>query len=139
MKLIVKVGTAVVVLCTAMTAMAVAAPMPPTTPFPDVPANATVCLDQKDNIERQQIMYTYAKAVYDRANRANLAGAGCPRQLSRGRVEFSPRRQVGNGEAYSAARIGGLGLKGIGLARNRRSDRDARYRGAGTRRAIYRT
>jgi len=81
MKLIVKVGTAVVVLCTAMTAMAVAAPMPPTTPFPDVPANATVCLDQKDNIERQQIMYTYAKAVYDRANRANLAGAGAQADL----------------------------------------------------------
>jgi hypothetical protein len=81
MKLIVKVGTAVVVLCTAMTAMAVAAPVPPTTTFPDVPANATVCLDQKDNINRQQIAFTYAKAVYDRASRANLAGAGAQADL----------------------------------------------------------
>jgi hypothetical protein len=81
MKLIVKVGTAVVVLCTAMTAIAVAAPIPPTTPFPDVPANATVCLDQKDNITRQQIMYTYAKAAYDRANKADLTGVGAQADL----------------------------------------------------------
>lgn len=81
MKLIVKVGVPVVVLFATMAAMAAAAPVPPTTPFPDVPANATVCLDQKDNIARQQIMYTYAKAAYDRSNKGNNAGVGAQAEL----------------------------------------------------------
>jgi hypothetical protein len=81
MRLVVKIVVPVVVLFAAMAAIAAADPVPPTTPFPDVPANATVCLDQKDNIERQQINYTYAKAAYDRANKGVNAGAAAQAQL----------------------------------------------------------
>ncbi len=80
MKLMVKVAVPLVVLfAVATTAVAVAAPVPSTTPFPNPPADAAVCLDEKDGIARQEINLRYAKAEYDRA--VQRAGGGVGAQL----------------------------------------------------------
>jgi tetratricopeptide (TPR) repeat protein len=66
MKSLVKIMAPVIVVLAAATAVAVAAPIPPTAPYPDVPANADVCKVEKLEIQKQQAKYDLAKGNYDR-------------------------------------------------------------------------
>jgi hypothetical protein len=65
-KLPIKIVLPVAVLFVAATAVALAAPITPTTPYPAVPANADVCLVEKLEIQRQQAEFDTAMREYDR-------------------------------------------------------------------------
>lgn len=69
MKLLIKIVLPMVVLFAAATAVALAAPIAPTTPYPNVPANADVCLVEKLEIQRRQLEYDAAVTDYNRVRR----------------------------------------------------------------------
>jgi hypothetical protein len=74
--LLIKVVAPTVVLLTAATAVALAAPSTPITPYPTVPANADACKVEKLEIQKKQLEYDYTKKVYDRAKAAFDRGVG---------------------------------------------------------------
>jgi hypothetical protein len=65
-KLLVKIVLPMAVLFAAAAAIAMAAPISPTTPYPNVPANADVCRVEKLEIQRQQLEYDAAAREYER-------------------------------------------------------------------------
>ena len=52
-----------------------AAPIPPTTPYPAVPANPDVCKVEKLDVQKAQLIYDQAKTNYDRIKRLFDQGA----------------------------------------------------------------
>jgi hypothetical protein len=56
--------------------MAVAAPVPPTTPYPTVPVVAGACQDEQLTVAQAQLLYNQAIAVYNRALKAANSGVG---------------------------------------------------------------
>jgi hypothetical protein len=76
MKLLFKIVAPVAVMVTAAGAVAMAAPLTPTTPYPDVPANADVCKVEKLDVTRAQIELDIAKRAYERAKTAYERGVG---------------------------------------------------------------
>jgi hypothetical protein len=71
-----KIALPVPALLAVATTVALAAPPVPTTPYPDVPANADACKVEKLEIQKKQVEYDYAKKVYDKALAAYNRGAG---------------------------------------------------------------
>ncbi|GAA1303979.1 hypothetical protein [Saccharothrix xinjiangensis] len=55
-----------VVAVVAAATVALAAPVPPTTPYPQVPPNAGACLVEKMEVDKQQLLHDQAKRHYDR-------------------------------------------------------------------------
>jgi hypothetical protein len=80
-KLFLKIVAPVLVMCTAATAVALAAPVTPTTVYPDVPANPDVCRVEKLEIQRQQLEFDEARATYDRLQRQAGMGAASTSEL----------------------------------------------------------
>lgn len=78
MKLVVKVVTPLVALLVAATAaVAVADPVERKEPYPEVPANATVCLDEKLEVTKQDTQYQFQLRKFQRATRLfNLGNMG---------------------------------------------------------------
>jgi hypothetical protein len=55
-----------VVAVVAAATVALAAPVPPTTPYPQVPPNGNACLVEKMEVDKQQLLHDQARRHYDR-------------------------------------------------------------------------
>ncbi|MGX7826074.1 hypothetical protein ACTG9Q_13375 [Actinokineospora sp. 24-640] len=75
MKAVVRLVGLLIVLIVGAT-VAMAAPVPSTSPYPEVPANAEACQAEKLEVQRQQLLADQARTDYDRAKRLYERGAG---------------------------------------------------------------
>jgi Outer membrane efflux protein len=75
MKLLLKIIAPVMLVIALAAAVAMATPVPPTSPYPNVPANPDVCKVEKIDVQKAQLNYDQAKADYERIKRLYERGA----------------------------------------------------------------
>jgi multidrug resistance efflux pump len=103
MKSLVKIVAPVILVLTAATAVAVAAPVPPKAPYPDVPANADVCKVEKLEIQKQQAKYDQAKGDYDRTVALYQRGAASIETLEKAEAALHNAELALNNAKYAEA------------------------------------
>lgn len=103
MKSLVKIVAPVILVLTAATAVAVAAPVPPKAPYPDVPANADVCKVEKLEIQKQQAKYDQAKGDYDRTLALYQRGSASVETLEKAEAALHNAEIALNNAKYAEA------------------------------------